>query len=110
MQPKKMGYTLFRAAASTADVEKALGYVPKWWTAEGGENRLSLMAAPGKSFRMIVHYPIQNHNWRNFSCFLPMAKERGNAVESWYADADKEEMLSLFDDYHEEIRKILGYV
>jgi salicylate hydroxylase len=43
----------------------------------------------------------------NISCLFPTRKDQGDIEESWYADGDRKELISTFDDFYEPIRKIL---
>ena len=109
--PKKTGLTLFRIAVSADDARKAVGgTLPTWWDPKTDENRMAVMQTDDGTGRFIAHYPIQNYNYRNFSCLFPMREDRSDMTESWYADGDKREMLELFKGYNDEVYKILRLV
>lgn len=105
--PKKSGLTLFRISVSADEAIKAIGQLPDWWASETAGQHLCVLQSDDGTHRFIAHYPVQNHNYRNFSCLFPMREQRGDVVESWYADGDKEKMLETFKGFDEQIRKIL---
>ena len=106
-RPKKTGLTLFRISVSAVDVRKALGQLPGWWNSKGDDNRLNILQADDGTHRILAHYPMNHHECRNFSCLLPMSKDREEVVESWYADGDKQELLRRFEDFNQEIHSIM---
>ncbi|PVH92181.1 FAD binding domain protein [Periconia macrospinosa] len=107
-RPKKTGLTLFRISVSAEDVRKALGQLPEWWNPEGDDSRLNILQADDGTHRILAHYPLKHHEYRNFSCLLPMPKDREDVVESWYADGDKKEMLQNFEDFNQQIHSVLS--
>jgi salicylate hydroxylase len=58
---------------------------------------------------MIAAYAIRNYEYMNFSCLFPTREHKGNVLESWHADGDRREMIEVFNDYYDPIRKILRY-
>lgn len=109
-RPKKTGLTLFRISVSAEDVRKTLGQLPEWWNAEGDDSRLNILQAGDGTHRILAHYPVKHHEYRSFSCLLPMPKDREDVVESWYADGDKKEMLQNFEDFNQQIHSVLRSV
>lgn len=49
--------------------------------------------------RSIVIYPCRNFELLNFVCIVPDSSLKQSATESWTAEGDKEELLSLFSDF-----------
>lgn len=107
--PKKSGLSLFRIAVSAEDVKKALGHLPDWWDEQKADNRLNVMQPNDGTHRALAYYPIQNHEYKNFSCLFPMREDRESIVESWYTDGDRKDMLDTFNDFDPTIREILRY-
>ncbi|KAF4169677.1 hypothetical protein CNMCM6936_006836 [Aspergillus lentulus] len=107
-QAKKNGLTCYRIAASAEAVKEALGYLPVWWEPSTAEGRISGLQAGDGSSRMIAAYAIRNYEYMNFSCLFPTREHKGNVLESWYADGDRREMIEVFSDYYDPIRKILS--
>lgn len=58
---------------------------------------------------MIAAYAIRNNEYMNISCLFPTREQKGGVLESWFADGDRREMIEIFSDYYEPIRKILRY-
>ncbi|KAI8267380.1 hypothetical protein K4K58_008034 [Colletotrichum sp. SAR11_239] len=106
--PKKTGLTLFRLAASIEDMKRVLGDSSDWLPPPEDDSRLNFVLAGDNTNRVVVHYPMQHHNYRNFSCLFLMPESRANVAESWYADGEKEEMLEVYKDFPEEILKIMS--
>ncbi|KAF4181098.1 hypothetical protein CNMCM8694_005577 [Aspergillus lentulus] len=107
-QAKKNGLTCYRIAASAEAVKEALGCLPVWWEPSTAEGRISGLQAGDGSSRMIAAYAIRNYEYMNFSCLFPTREHKGNVLESWYADGDRREMIEVFSDYYDPIRKILS--
>lgn len=108
-QAKKNGLTCYRFAASAEAVKEALGYLPVWWEPSTAEGRISCLQTGDGSNRMIAAYAIRNNEYMNISCLFPTREQKGGVLESWFADGDRREMIEIFSDYYEPIRKILRY-
>ncbi|KEY82088.1 salicylate 1 monooxygenase [Aspergillus fumigatus] len=108
-QAKKNGLTCYRIAASAEAVKEALGYLPVWWEPSTAEGRISCLQTGDGSNRMIAAYAIRNNEYMNISCLFPTREQKGGVLESWFADGDRREMIEIFSDYYEPIRKILRY-
>ncbi|KAK2770114.1 FAD binding domain protein [Colletotrichum kahawae] len=98
----------FRLAASIEDMKRVLGSSSDWLPSPDEDNRLNFVLAWDNTNRVVVHYPMQHHNYRNFSCLFLMPDSRASVAESWYADGEKEEMLEVYKDFPEEILKIMS--
>ncbi|KAI8713916.1 FAD binding domain protein [Fusarium sp. LHS14.1] len=105
---KKNGNTCYRIAISSAEVKEALGYLPEWWHPETADNRINALQTLDGTNRMVAPYPLRHYEYMNISCLFPTRKDRGDIEESWYADGDRKELISTFDDFYEPIRKILS--
>lgn len=91
-------------------MKRVLGNSSDWLPSPEDDNRLNFVLAGDNTNRVVVHYPMQHHNYRNFSCLFLMPDSRANVAESWYADGEKEEMLEVYKDFPEEVLKIMRYV
>lgn len=107
---KKNGMTCYRVAVSAEAVKHTLGYLPAWWDPQTADGRISAFQAGDGSNRLIAAYAIRNAEYMNLACVFPTRQNRGNVLESWYADGNRREMIETFDDYYEPMRKILGCV
>ncbi|OGM50036.1 FAD binding domain protein [Aspergillus bombycis] len=107
-QVKKNGMTCYRVAVSAEAVKDTLGYLPAWWDPKTADGRICALQALDGSNRMIAAYAIRNSEYMNLACLFPTRENRGNVLESWYADGNRREMIETFDDYYEPMRKILG--
>ncbi|GAB1203141.1 hypothetical protein APSETT445_001767 [Aspergillus pseudonomiae] len=105
---KKNGMTCYRVAVSAEAVNHTLGYLPAWWDPQTADGRISAFQAGDGSNRLIAAYAIRNAEYMNLACVFPTRQNRGNVLESWYADGNRREMIETFDDYCEPMRKILG--
>jgi len=99
--------TCYRVAISAEAVKAALGYLPEWWDPRTADSRISTLMAGDGSRRIVAAYPLRNYDYMNFSCLFPTRQDRGNILESWYADGDRQEMVDTFSDFSYPLRKIL---
>lgn len=106
-QPKKNGMTCYRVAISAEAVKAALGYLPESWDPRTADSRISTLMAGDGSRRTVTAYPLRNYDYMSFSCLFPGRQDRGNVLESWYADGDRQEMVDTFNDFSYPLRKIL---
>lgn len=105
---KKMGLTCFRMALTADKAREALGgNLPHWWEPSTGKGRISLLEAEDGTPRFITTYPFRRYDMMNVACNFPTRPNRRTAAESWYAEADRGELLELFGDYPEEVVKLL---
>lgn len=107
---KKNGITCYRVAISAETVKETLGYLPEWWDPKTANGRISALQAGDGSNRFIAMYPIRNSEYMNLSCLFPTRQNKGNVLESWYADGDNREMTEMYSDFYEPMRKILRCV
>jgi salicylate hydroxylase len=49
--------------------------------------------------RSVVMYPCRNFELLNFVCIVPDESLRSPTTESWTAGGDRDELLSLFNDF-----------
>jgi salicylate hydroxylase len=107
--PKKTGLTCYRVAISTIEAKAALDDLPlpTWWDSTKGGNRTSIIYAPDATSRMVVAYPICNHEAFNFSCILRKPEITTKGSDVWNINGDKEELLQEFGDFNEPLKRIL---
>ncbi|KAF2735347.1 FAD binding domain protein [Polyplosphaeria fusca] len=107
--PNKAGLTCYRVAISTKDAQQSLNDLPlpHWWEPSTCQNRTSLIYAPDGTPRFITAYPICNETMFNLSCLVRSTPSTRPTTESWHADGDKAQMISAFQDFGEDITRIL---
>ncbi|KPM36934.1 hypothetical protein AK830_g9635 [Neonectria ditissima] len=104
---KKMGLTCFRLVISANKTREVLGKLPEWWEPGIGKGRISLLEAEDGTPRFITAYPFRHFEYMNLACNFPTRPNRRSAAESWYAEADRGELLDIFGDFGEVIVKLL---
>ncbi|KAK7421590.1 hypothetical protein QQX98_002057 [Neonectria punicea] len=104
---KKMGLTCFRLTISADKTKGVLGKLPDWWEPETGKGRISLLEADDGTPRFITAYPLRHFDYMNLACNFPTRHDRRSAPGSWYAEADRGELLEVFGDFGEDILKLL---
>lgn len=102
-----MGLTCFRLAISADKAGEVLGKLPDWWEPDVGKGRISLLEADDGTPRFITAYPYRHFNYMNLACNFPTRNDRSSAPGSWYAEADRGELLDTFGDFGEEIVQLL---
>lgn len=104
---QKMGLTCFRLAISAEKTREVLGKLPDWWEPDVGKGRISLLKADDGTPRFIAAYPYRHFDYMNLACNFPTRDDRRSALGSWYAEADRGELLDTFGDFGEEIIQLL---
>lgn len=102
-----MGATCFRVALSADKARETLGELPFWWDPTTNKNRPCMIEARDGSHRFIAAYALRSSQYMNLSAVFPTREDRASTVDSWYAEADRSEVLEVFQDFHEPIRKML---
>lgn len=102
-----MGLTCFRLVISADKTREALGQLPDWWEPETGKGRISLLEAEDGTPRFITAYPFRHFYYMNLACNFPTRHNRRSAAGSWYAEADRGELLETFGDFGEDVVKLL---
>lgn len=108
---RKMGMTCYRVAIDGDTAKKTLGHLPHWWDSNTADGRLSLIESGNETSRFIVTYPLSHYHYVNLSCVFPSVlskkSQMNSSSNSWYEDADRTEMVEVFKDFSEDLRKIL---
>ncbi|RYC60188.1 hypothetical protein CHU98_g6033 [Xylaria longipes] len=106
---RKTGLTCCRVAVSAEEVEKALGKLPQWWEDQRKEKQghMRLVEALDGTSRLMVAYPLRDSAWMNMAWIFQTQKERESSTQSWNADADRDEILEIYDDFDHEIKTLL---
>lgn len=102
-----MGATCYRVALSVDRAKEVLGELPFWWDPTTNKNRPCMIEARDGSRRFIAAYAMRNSQYMNLSAVFPTPKDRASSLSSWYAEADRNEVLEVFRDFHEPVRKML---
>lgn len=92
------GQSAFRFTLDTPEVVKALGSLPEFCDKEKPVT-LTMILDFGEGHRSIVMYPCRDFELLNFVCIVPDSSLKESSTESWTADGDKDELLSLFRDF-----------
>ena len=84
------------------------GHLPEWWkTQYEQDGDLQILDSNDGTDRMMVVYPLRNTDYMNMSCVFPTRQESEATTNSWLAEGDSEEMLSVFHDYGEDFRALM---
>lgn len=110
-QPKKMGFTIVRVAVPVDKARELLGAdnLPHCIQPDAnGMGCLTFFQSRDETRRLIVTYPLRNYEWLHISLHLPTEDvHRDPRKESWYADADKAEILEAFSDFDDQITTLV---
>ncbi|KAI0408303.1 FAD binding domain protein [Xylaria palmicola] len=106
---RKTGLTCCRVMVSAEEAEKALGKLPRWWEDQrkAGQGHMQIVEALDGTSRMMVLYPLRGYTCMNMAWVFRTQKERESTTESWHADADRDEILEIYDDFDEDLRTLL---
>lgn len=69
---------------------------------------LSMVLALDGTRRSVVMYPCRDFKLLNFVCIVSDESLKTETTESWSAAGDREEMLSLFNDFPPWVLAALG--
>ncbi|KAH7009917.1 FAD binding domain protein [Ilyonectria destructans] len=87
-----------------ADGSKDVGDVSEL---DVGKGRISLLEADDGTPIFITAYPYRRFDYMNLACNFPTRDDRRSAPGSWYAEAERGELLDTFGDFGEEIIQLL---
>ncbi|KAH8157740.1 hypothetical protein CIB48_g10510 [Xylaria polymorpha] len=109
INPRKTGLTCCRVAVSAEEAEKALGRLPQWWEDQrkAGQGHMHLVEALDGTSRLMVAYPLRDSAWMNMAWVFQTQRERESTTQSWNADADRDEILEIYDDFDHELKTLL---
>ncbi|CAH0025020.1 unnamed protein product [Clonostachys rhizophaga] len=123
LDPEEGIVTLEDGSIDSADVlptEYTLDYAKLFFvkTAMRRERRdshaialLSQLKMPGRllmDYRSRTVYPLSRQSFFNLSCIAKVNPSSKTGVESWHADADLDQLVDLFSDFHEPLRRIMS--
>ncbi len=92
------GLSAFRFTLDAELVNTRLGGLPEILQSDKPVCLTMVYSFDG-SMRSIVMYPCRNFQLLNFVCITPSKNLKNGSTESWSASGDKEEMLSIFEDF-----------
>ncbi|KAL3480493.1 FAD/NAD(P)-binding domain-containing protein [Aspergillus californicus] len=92
------GLSAFRFTLEAAAIKNAIGELPDSLDADKPVC-LSMVYSFDSTKRSIVMYPCRNFQLLNFVCIVPDDMLKNESTESWTAAGDKDELLSVFDDF-----------
>ncbi|KAH8880827.1 FAD binding domain protein [Thozetella sp. PMI_491] len=107
---EKTGLTCYRIDVPTELAKQALGELPlpPWWTSIMVGDSPSMNLIMGSEARVVAMYPIRNRSYINFSLLVKTIDSTRDTTESWHADGDLNNVLTVFGDFPEALRKILS--
>ncbi|GAP86819.1 putative fad binding domain protein [Rosellinia necatrix] len=105
----KTGLTCCRVAVSEEQAKKALGKLPHWWEEqrEAGKAHMRLMEALDGTSRLMVAYPLRDTTWMNMAWVFQSKNQSSSTEGSWNADADRDEILEIYQDFDDDLRILL---
>lgn len=101
------GLSAFRFTLNTEFVKAHLGVLPEILQPDKPVC-LSMVYSFDGSMRSIVMYPCRDFQLLNFVCIAPDKNLKHGSTESWSALGDKQEMLSIFEDFPDWTLDLLG--
>ncbi|KAI0203615.1 FAD binding domain protein [Astrocystis sublimbata] len=106
---RKTGLTCCRVAVSAEEAAKVLGKLPQWWEDQRkvGQGCMRLVESMDDTARLVVLYPLRDGDWMNMAWIFPTQTERESTTNSWFADGDRDEILTIFHDFGYELKELL---
>lgn len=68
---------------------------------------MHLVEALDGTSRLMVAYPLRDSAWMNMAWVFQTQRERESTTQSWNADADRDEILEIYDDFDHELKTLL---
>lgn len=92
------GLSTFRFTLPVGLIQEQLGSVPELLNRDQPVC-LSMVNSFDDSMRSVVMYPCRDFQLLNFVCITPDKNLKHETTESWSAPGDRDELLSIFDDF-----------